>query len=124
MYSTDEFRMIVNTINEQLNAVTPLRVLLSWGISKRSAITYNGMPTLALEVDGLLHKGWVYIAYDRGPDLYSIYALNAKGEPKRTIEGVYFEDLGNVLDGIIERDPSTTVSDYKKSVETFYRISA
>lgn len=124
MYSTEEIKMIVNTINEQLNAVTPLKVLCSWGISRRMCTTYNQMPTLALEVDGLLHKGWVYIAYDNGPDLYNIYALNAKGEPKHTVEGVYFEDLGNILDGLIERDPATTDEDFKKSVETFYRQSA
>lgn len=124
MYSTEEIKMIVNTINEQLNAVTPLKVLCSWGISRRMCTTYNQMPTLALEVDGLLHKGWVYIAYDNGPDLYNIYAINAKGEPKHTVEGVYFEDLGNILDGLIERDPSTTAETYKRNVETFYRQSA
>ena len=82
------------------------------------------MPTLALEVDGLLYKGWVYIAYDNDPDLYNIYAMSANGTPKHTVEGVYFEDLGKILDGLIERDPATSDEDYKKSVETLYRLSA
>lgn len=70
------------------------------------------MPTLALKVSGALHKGWVYIAYDSAADLYNIYTLSDKGEVRHKVEGVYFPDMGAVIDGIIERDPSATDEEY------------
>ena len=112
MYTNEEINSIVGTIHEQLIATTTLAVRWSWGISKQKATIYEGMPTLALKVSGALHKGWVFISYDRASDLYDISIVSLKGECKHKVEGVYFPDMGAVIDGIIERDPSATDEEY------------
>lgn len=112
MYTNEEINSIVGTIHEQLTATTTLAVRWSWGISKQKATIYEGMPTLALKVSGALHKGRVYISYDSAADLYNIYTLSDKGEVRHKVEGVYFPDMGAVIDGIIERDPSATDEEY------------
>ena len=111
MYTSEEINSIVATIHEQLRATTPLAVRWSWGISKQQATLYEDMPTLALRVSGALHKGWVFISYNGATDLYDISIISLKGECKHKVEGVYFDDMGKVIDGIIEKDPH--ISDEK-----------
>lgn len=126
MYSTEEINSIVATIHEQLKATTPIAVRCSWGISKQQATLYEDKPTLALRVSGVLHKGWVFISYDRASDLYDISIVSLKGECKHKVEGVYFDDMGKVIDGIIERDPCTTDEEYIKiaKADTIRKLSA
>ena len=126
MYSIEEINSIVATIHEQLKATTPIAVRWSWGISKQQATLYEDKPTLALRVSGALHKGWVFISYDRASDLYDISIVSLKGECKHKVEGVYFDDMGKVIDGIIERDPCTTDEEYLKiaKADTIRKLSA
>lgn len=126
MYSIEEINSIVATIHEQLKATTPIAVRWSWGISKQQATLYEDKPTLALRVSGALHKGWVFISYDRASDLYDISIVSLKGECKHKVEGVYFDDMGKVIDGIIERDPCTTDEEYIKiaKADTIRKLSA
>ena len=87
---------------------------LSWGISKKVAIEYEGMATLALRVSGAVHKGWVFISLNEGKDCYEVRLLNvARTKVKRTLEEVYCDNLGEVLDGLIERKTEWTDEQYK-----------
>ena len=87
---------------------------LSWGISKKVAIEYEGMATLALRVSGAVHKGWVFISLNEGMDCYEVRLLNvARTKVKRTLEEVYCDNLGEVLDGLIERKSEWTDEQYK-----------
>ena len=87
---------------------------LSWGISKKVAIEYEGMATLALRVSGAVHKGWVFISLNEGMDCYEVRLLNvARNKVKRTLEEVYCDNLGKVLDGLIERKTEWTDEQYK-----------
>lgn len=87
---------------------------LSWGISKKVAIEYEGMATLALRVSGAVHKGWVFISLNDGMDCYEVRLLNvARNKVKRTLEEVYCDNLGEVLDGLIERKTEWTDEQYK-----------
>lgn len=126
MYSSEEINTIVATIHEQLRATTPLAVRWSWGISRQQATLYEGKPTLALRVSGALHKGWVYISYDGASDLYEISIVSLKGDCKHKVEGVFFDDMGKVIDGIIERDPCATDEEYIKiaKADTIRKLSA
>ena len=113
-YTNSEINAIVATINEQLNASVERSIIWSWGISKRFATKYNNMPALGLRVSGLLHKGFVYIAYNEGKDLYEIFLTSIRGKEKVHIEEVYCDMLGNVIDSVVERSPKMTNEDYKR----------
>lgn len=67
---------IANEINRQIRCGVTTDVVMSWGICKRMAMVYDGMATLALQVSGVLHKGWVYISLDEGRDCYIITLLS------------------------------------------------
>ena len=64
-----------------------LNVMFSWGVSKMCAIYYEEMPTLAMKVQGFLHRGWVYVSYNGGEDLYEVRTMDENGEPKKTLTG-------------------------------------
>ena len=88
---------------------------LSWGISRKVATEYEGMATLALRVSGAVHKGWVFISLNEGKDCYEVRLLNvARNKVKRMLEEVYCDNLGAVLDGLIERKTEWTDEQYKK----------
>ena len=111
-----EFLMrVANEINSQIRCGVTADVVMSWGVYKRIATVYNDMATLALLVSGVLHKGWVYVSLDEGRDCYIITLLSVDRE---TVVGVrdevYCEELGSVIDGLVERKQEWTDEEYKK----------
>ena len=87
---------------------------MSWGVSKKAAIEYESMATLALRVSGAVHKGWVFVSLNEGMDCYEVRLLNvARTKVKRTLEEVYCDNLGKVLDGLIESKTEWTDEQYK-----------
>ncbi len=113
-YTNNEIYEIAKTINSQLNATTSFFVRGSWGISRRAATLYNEMPALALRVSGVLHKGLVYIAYDEGRDLYNLYAVSLRGVVKKSVDGVFCDDLGEIIDQMVERSAAMTDAEYQR----------
>jgi len=85
----------------------------SWGVSKRMYTFYKDMPTLILRVSGLIHKGWVYISLDEGSDCYIITLLNVRYTVIKTVDNIYCDSLGEVIDGLIEKSPKLTDSEYR-----------
>ena len=81
------------TVQERINVATEIwrqircgvgvTVLMSWGLSKRVATEYNGMPALQMRVTGLQHKGWVYVCYNYGMDAYEVFFVTVRGTVKR-----------------------------------------
>ena len=62
---------------------------------------------LRFKVSGRLHSGHVYLSVN-GLDLYNIYLTTTRGTLIKTIEGIYFDDLVDVIDNNIEK-----VSEYR-----------
>lgn len=92
---------VAQTIREQLVALTPIPVLMSWGIEEYAATLYKDMPALRFKVNGHLHAGYVIVALN-GSDYYEVYLLDGTGA--RCInEEVCFDELGDVIDEAIER---------------------
>lgn len=111
-----EFLMqVANEINRQIRCGVTTDVVMSWGVYKRVATVYNDMATLALRVSGVLHKGWVYISLDEGRDCYIITLLSVD---RKTVVGVrdevYCEELGSVIDSLVECKEEWTDEEYKK----------
>lgn len=124
-YSSSEVLAIANTINRQIEDTTSFWVRGSWGIAKRIATVYHEMPALAIRVSGVYHKGWVFICYNEGNDWYDITFINTRGTVKNTIDGVYADMLGEVLDMHIERG-TTSEDEYarKASADTARKFAA
>lgn len=111
-------QQIAKTILEQIKATTPTPVLWSWGASKwqmlgestdmrRSikGLEHSYLGGLMFYVRGHHHKGHVVITLGLD-DLYVVSIGHVrKGEmkPKKQIEGVYFDMLGEVIDELVER---------------------
>ena len=94
---------VASTIFDQIKATTDWNIRGSWGAHDWRATIYRDMASLVFKVSGLLHKGYVYVAYNEGADTYNVYLYNTRGAHKRTIEDVYCDNLGYVLDTAIER---------------------
>ena len=111
-----EFLMrIANEINRQIRCGLTMSVQMSWGVSKLIATIYENRATLALRVSGVLHKGWVYISLDEGRDCYVITLLSP--DKKRVVsvrDEVYCEELGSVIDNLVERKEEWTDEEYEK----------
>lgn len=106
---------IANEINRQIRCGVTVDVIMSWGVSKRIATVYKGMATLALRVSGVLHKGWVYVSLDEGRDCYIVTLLSVnKGKVLQVRDEVYCEELGSVIDNLVERKDEWTDEEYKK----------
>ena len=91
---------VAKTIKEQLVSLTPMPILMSWGIKEFVATLYDDMPALRLKVNGRLHAGNVIIALN-GSDYYEVYLQDDKGTECLN-EEVYFDELGDVIDRAIE----------------------
>lgn len=111
-----EFLMkIANEINCQIRCGVTVDVIMSWGISKRIATVYQDRATLALRVSGVLHKGWVYVSLDEGRDCYVVTLLSAdKSKVIKVRDEVYCEELGSVIDNLVERKEEWTDDMYKE----------
>lgn len=91
---------VAETIREQLVALTPASVLMSWGIKGFTATVHQNMPALKLKVNGRIHAGFVIVALN-GSDYYEVYLQNDKGTECAN-EEVCFDELGDVIDRAIE----------------------
>lgn len=88
---------------------------MSWGVSKRIAMIYENRATLALRVNGVLHKGWVYVSLDEGRDCYVITLLSSNKKKVVSVrDEVYCEELGGVIDNLVERKEEWTDEQYAK----------
>ena len=107
--SKEHVRSVVNTIWSQLIATTSPDVIGSWGLSGLSATQIvkqiNGydlaMAALILTVEGFVFQGQVYVALDEGSDYYRIY-FDKDGDLQEQRADVAFDELGSVLDSLIE----------------------
>ena len=103
---------------------TPIDVINSWGISKMYATqivkNVNGedftMAALVMQVNGFQFQGKVYIALDEGSDYYRIYG-EKDGTTKEYHHDIAFDELGDVLDSMIETGGMT-----KEDLQDFFII--
>ena len=110
---------IAKEIYRQLRAsFNNINVIWSWGIEEQRAMMYNNMPSLALKVNGYMHKGWAIISLHEGKDLYYIYLLDKLMNEIQVIEDVFCEDL-EILDSLIETGEMSE-QEYKDKVNSTF----
>ena len=104
---------------------TPIDVINSWGISKMYATqiakNVNGedftMAALVMQVNGFQFQGKIYIALDEGSDYYRIYG-EKDGTTKEYHHDIAFDELGDILDSMIETG-GMTKEEYQAKVKDF-----
>ena len=92
-----------------------LMVVFSWGFPRPTALPND--EGLAFKVDGFKHRGWVFVKYNEGKDLFDIELRGNDLTIISVIEDVYFDQLVNVIDHAVER-----TSDYEKRVKDLYNV--
>jgi hypothetical protein len=90
----------------QLISMNNSMVWFSWGVPTDS-IKLVGNKGLLFKVNGHHYKGLVFITLS-WMDLYDVHLVNPDGEVTEKMEGIFFDQLQEVIDNRIER-----ISDYK-----------
>lgn len=93
----------------------------SWGVSKLNYCYYNEMPTLCMKVNGCLHKGWVYISLDEGADTYEVRLLDLKKTEVQCVTDVYCDNMGSLIDGLVERATGISTEEYREYILREYQ---
>lgn len=100
---------------QQIQAAGPF-VVCSWGAHAWRATVQGENPCLTFLVNGLMHKGRVNVILDEGSDLYNVQLVNNAGRVIKTREGVYCDELGRVIDNLVERPADMTDAEYRARV--------
>ena len=90
-----------------------LMVMWSWGFNSPTRLSNNR--GLAFKVQGFKYQGWVEVIYKEGLDTFTVI-LKQTG---MKVEDVYFDELVNVIDSLVER-----TEDYEKRVNEEYGFTA
>ena len=102
----------------QIRTLTPTMVYWSWGVRRVQYSIYKDKPALVLTVNGLLHKGKLLVCYNGATDAYDLYCIDADKQIVRQREEVYFDEVPNAIDGLIERAPGTSTEEYEAQVKS------
>lgn len=92
-----------------------LMVVFSWGFHRPTALPND--EGLAFKVDGFKHRGWVFVKYNEGKDLFDIELRDNSLNIVRSIEDVYFDQLVAVIDNAVEH-----AANYEEQVKKLYNI--
>lgn len=96
-----------------------VNVLGSWGVREKYVLEYQGMPSLALDVDATQFAGMVIISLNEGTDYYEVRLIEIKPQlpiekmsVKNAITNIFFEDLGRTVDELIEHPQGMSDEEY------------
>ncbi len=87
--------------------------LMSWGFNSPVVIKQG----LRFKVNGFKHQGWIEIRYNEGADLFDVYLVNDDNTLKDLKEGIYFDQLVEVIDDQVEM-----VNNYTERVNQEYNL--
>jgi len=90
-----------------------LNVMWSWGFNSPQPLTN----CLQFKVQGFKHKGYVTVKYNEGKDLFDVTLYNNRMTVKEKTEGVYFDELVDIIDGLVEK-----TADYESRVKQEYSL--
>lgn len=91
---------VAETAKNQLLAITPMSVVLSWGVKRFIATVFKEKPALTFKVNGRLFKGFVIVVLN-GSDYYEIYLENDQ-ETRCINDRAFFDEIGEIIDESIE----------------------
>ena len=89
-------------------------ILMSWGFNSPIVIKMG----LRFKVNGFkLKNGTISIKYNGGSDLFDLTFNNQDGTVRNTLEGIYFDELGSVIDDQVEM-----IENYNERVSQLYNF--
>ena len=114
----------VCTILQQLALTTPLNVVYSWGITNKTAtqikVSMNGrkrfIAALMMKVYGFNYCGKLYITLNSVKQVFGLYT-EKNGILHEENSDIPFEELGKVLDAIIETGGRSQQEHYQRLQE-------
>ena len=109
-------RSVAETIRTQLRWSVTLPVILSWGVGEYAACWHDGMASLRMKVNGMVHKGYVMVCYDEGADMYILHLLDLNLRVVKTVDNVFADELGARIDEEIEHPKTMTDAEYKAGI--------
>ena len=89
-----------------------LMIMWSWGFNSPTRLSDNR--GLAFK-QGFKYKGWVEVIYEEGTDTFTVILKKTA----KKVEDVYFDELVNVIDALVER-----TDDYEERVNKEYGFTA
>lgn len=106
---------VAKTILDQILANVGGSVFYSWGAYNLRASIVGNFPTLKMDVSGVLFTGTVAVVLNEFWDVYEIHTKGKCDDRFTCVRNeVYFDELGWVLDSIIERNPEWTDEEYSE----------
>lgn len=93
-------------------------IMASWGTTRMRATEFRNMNGLTFMVNGFVHKGIVNIVYNAGGDYFEVFTMNENLEIKDHVRDVYFDELVDVVDRLVEKGDSTD-EEYRSKVENW-----
>ena len=105
MLEKEYINEICNYIQEIFSYSRP--IVWSWGAVVFNNTEYKEMPALRFEVNGFIHKGDVIVAFNGGADAFEVYCLDKNDTVVTSKDDVYFDELVEVIDGMVEKAGST-----------------
>ena len=90
---------------------------MCWGVTETKTIgnSREDIRAVRLKVNGLLHKGYVFI-FLNGKDLFDVYLTDLNHKTTKTINDLYFDQLVDIIDSEIEFKDGISNEEYKKQV--------
>ena len=85
----------------------------SWGPDKFRPTVYEKMPAMRFSVSGFVHEGDVVVALNRAADLYEVYCLDETDKVVSSQDEVFFNELVDVIDRLVEKNCSTVDYEHK-----------
>ncbi len=88
------------TIYSQLKA-TSVREMMCWGFCQPIDMGDG----LKFKVSGLKFRGYIYVKYDEGADLYIVQLATIRKKEwkvKLEIKDIFFDELGTTIDSLVE----------------------
>lgn len=113
---------VAKTIFHQMISGCDKSAFCSWGadIVCRCYDAETHREGLQMRVNGLQLSGTVKIWYDYGTDTYCVETLKEEGEA-HTYNDIYCDELGEFLDGIIEKG-NMTDDEYREALESLSEL--
>lgn len=85
----------------------------SWGTDQLAPGLYKGMPTLALRVNGTVHKGWVYVSLNES-GFYEVRLVSTELALVAPACECRCDNIGAVIDQLVMRPTSLSNNELRR----------
>jgi hypothetical protein len=92
-----------------------IRIYWSWGVSKLCNFADKA---LLMKTSGKYHKFWVMITLN-SLDLFDVTLLNEDYTVKCAVKNLYFDQLQEVIDDLVETNPNAIAEAIEREKEIF-----